>query len=108
MFVMGGAILVGLPTFQYVMCKKGSMKPLLSDAFTLPSANAVDLKLLLGGALFGAGWGISGMCPGPALVALAAVPVAQVVAYVGAMMVGFWLEHLVTGNKPGGMRAKAT
>jgi len=108
MFVMGGAILVAMPAYQYVMRKKGSVKPLLTNAFTLPTSTSVDLKLLLGAALFGAGWGISGMCPGPGLVALAAVPSAQVVAYVAAMMGGFWLEGLFTGNKPGEMKAKPT
>ena len=108
MLVMGGAILVAMPAYQYVMRKKGSVKPLLTETFTLPTSTSVDLKLLLGAALFGAGWGISGMCPGPGLVALAAVPTAQVAAYVAAMMGGFWLEGLFTGNKPGEMKAKRT
>lgn len=44
--------------------------PLLLSAYNLPSGNVIDAKLLSGGVLFGTGWGLSGMCPGPAIVAL--------------------------------------
>jgi uncharacterized membrane protein YedE/YeeE len=57
--------------------------------------------LALGGVLFGAGWGVSGMCPGPALVAAVATPLPPILAYMGAMMAGFWLQGmLITKSKP--------
>eukprot|EP01012_Entosiphon_sulcatum_P002241 TRINITY_DN10448_c0_g1_i1.p1 TRINITY_DN10448_c0_g1~~TRINITY_DN10448_c0_g1_i1.p1 ORF type:complete len:328 (-),score=35.50 TRINITY_DN10448_c0_g1_i1:50-1012(-) len=70
MFVMGGALCVALPLFQYILRRRKSTKPLLGS-WDLPTSNSIDSNLLLGGALFGIGWGIAGMCPGPAIVALA-------------------------------------
>jgi uncharacterized membrane protein YedE/YeeE len=76
-------------------------KPYAAEKFDVPAANTIDPKLVLGGVLFGAGWGISGMCPGPALVAAVATPLSPILAYVVAMMGGFWLQGLLTpGSKP--------
>lgn len=67
LFVMGGAIAVTLPGFRWL---KGRGQPLFVEAFEWPSAQHIDARLVLGAALFGVGWGISGFCPGPALVAV--------------------------------------
>jgi hypothetical protein len=66
--VMGGAILVGLVAFRLAA---GRYKSLLGDAIRLPMATRIDRRLVLGGLTFGAGWGPSGYCPGPALASLA-------------------------------------
>ena len=66
--VMGGAIAVTLPGFYLVTTRE---RPLLAEVFSLPSATEIDSKLLAGAALFGLGWGLSGLCPAPALVNLA-------------------------------------
>lgn len=65
--------------------------------FDIPSTTAIDLKLLAGGALFGAGWGLSGMCPGPAIASVA-TGAPQVLAYVAAMAVGMVLQQQVAAK----------
>ena len=63
-FVMGGAVLVYLPAVQWLRRSHPSRAPRAGDG-------PIDLPLVLGAALFGIGWGLSGLCPGPALVSLA-------------------------------------
>ena len=67
-FVMGGAILVGLLAFRMAGRRERS---LLGEAMRLPTATRIDRRLVLGSLAFGAGWGLAGYCPGPALAALA-------------------------------------
>ena len=87
MFVMGGAIAVGLPGF---FLAKRMKKSLIGLPMNLPTSTAIDKKLLLGAVLFGAGWGIGGFCPGPAVVAAAALYTDGLI-FVGAMLVGMFL-----------------
>lgn len=86
MFVMGGAIAVGLPGF---FLAKRMKKSLIGLPMNLPTSTAIDKKLLLGAILFGAGWGIGGFCPGPAVVAAAALYTDGLI-FVGAMLVGMF------------------
>lgn len=67
-FVMGGAILVGLVAFRFAAERERS---LLGEAMRLPTATQIDRRLVLGSLAFGAGWGLAGYCPGPALASLA-------------------------------------
>lgn len=66
-FVMGGAILVGLFAFRFAARRTRS---LLGDAMRLPTASHIDRRLVAGSLAFGAGWGLAGYCPGPALASL--------------------------------------
>lgn len=68
-FVMGGAIAVGF--FAFALAKKRSMN-FFGGALHLPKSNDIDKRLVIGSLLFGAGWGLAGLCPGPALVSMAA------------------------------------
>ncbi|MEW4337035.1 DUF6691 family protein, partial [Chromobacterium vaccinii] len=63
--VMAGAVVVALPAFA-VAKRRG--RALLGDEMQLPATRSVDRRLLLGSLVFGAGWGLAGVCPGPALV----------------------------------------
>ena len=66
--VMGGAILVGF--FAFTIAKKRTTT-FLGGVLRIPSNMDIDKKLLFGSLLFGAGWGLAGFCPGPALVSMA-------------------------------------
>ncbi len=67
MFVMAGAISVSFFAFQWA---KKLQKTVLNTPIQLPNHQVIDLKLISGAAIFGIGWGLSGFCPGPALVSL--------------------------------------
>jgi hypothetical protein len=82
--VMGGAIMVGF--FAFSVAKKRT-STFLGGALRLPTKMDLDKKLVLGSLLFGAGWGLAGFCPGPALVSMAdGQPKALI--FVLAMLVG--------------------
>ena len=70
MLVMGGAVLVTLLTYQLVprLCKR----PMLGDHFSVRPA-ILDRDTVLGAAIFGIGWGVCGVCPGPAIAGLGTV-----------------------------------
>lgn len=91
-FVMGGAVSVGFFAFRIAAKRK---RPLCGDKMHLPTANHIDKRLVGGALLFGIGWGLAGICPGPALVLLGA-GLSQGVIFVLAMLAGMllfqWLE----------------
>ena len=83
-FVMGGAILVGF--FAFALAKKRT-RNFLGGALSLPKSSVIDKRLVIGSLLFGAGWGLAGFCPGPALVSLAAGQ-EKALIFVAAMVIG--------------------
>jgi uncharacterized protein len=83
-FVMAGAIAVGAVGFALARRRTASWT---GDPMEIPSNNVIDGRLLLGGVLFGAGWGIAGYCPGPAIVSASAGSAAAL-GFVAAMLVG--------------------
>ncbi|NVK23389.1 MAG: YeeE/YedE family protein [Gammaproteobacteria bacterium] len=83
-FVMIGALAVALPCFHFVLKKS---KPKYDDKFHMPSATKVDKKLLIGAMLFGAGWAMVGICPGPAFASLS-YGYWQTLVFIAAMFVG--------------------
>ena len=93
MFVMIGAIAVTFVGYRLVLRRP---MPVLSTRFSLPTRTRVDTKLIVGGALFGLGWGMAGFCPGPAIVALAGGS-HEVALFVTAMFAGFLVQDLVAG-----------
>ena len=83
-FVMGGAIAVGLLAFALA---KRRATTLLGDALKFPERRDIDRPLIVGALIFGAGWGLAGFCPGPAIVSLA-MGYPKAWAFVAAMLVG--------------------
>ncbi len=83
-FVMGGAILIGF--FAFMIAKKRTLA-FLGGALHLPKATAIDRRLVVGGLLFGVGWGLAGFCPGPALVSMA-MGQPKALVFVAAMLAG--------------------
>lgn len=90
-FVMMGAILVH---FVAVRIARRRAAPVFGGGFRFPEKNDIDARLLAGAALFGVGWGLAGICPGPGIVNLL-VGGPGAVAFVGAMVVGMVAEHVL-------------
>ncbi len=63
-FVMGGGIMVNAIGYYFVLKRD---KPLFAEKFTLPTATNIDKNLLIGSTIFGIGWGLAGLCPGPVI-----------------------------------------
>jgi hypothetical protein len=89
--VMVGAIAVGLVGFALARRREAT---LLGSPLRLPTASAIDRRLVGGSLLFGVGWGLAGFCPGPALVALGMGELKAVV-FVAAMLAGMGLFELL-------------
>lgn len=83
-FILGGAVLVA---FIGVAVSGRLKKPVFDAQFHLPGTHKIDRRLVIGSALFGIGWGIAGLCPGPALSALALGKV-EIVVFVMTMVLG--------------------
>lgn len=90
-FVMGGAVLVHAPIAAWVR-RRGA--PLFDAKLFIPTRRDIDRSLVGGAALFGLGWGISGYCPGPALVALPSARLG-VAVFVAGLVFGSWLLHMI-------------
>ncbi|SHG06446.1 hypothetical protein SAMN04487965_3235 [Microbulbifer donghaiensis] len=96
--VMIGAIAVGLPVFYLA---KGRDLSVLGEQMKLPTSTDIDRPLVIGGLLFGIGWGLAGFCPGPAIVATGAGELKAIVFTV-AMLSGMGIFHLLNRPKTGG------
>lgn len=88
-FVMAGALAVNAAA--YAMTRRRA-RPLLADAFAPPARRELDAPLLGGAALFGVGWGMVGLCPGPALASLARGR-PEVFVFIAAMVAGMLVQR---------------
>lgn len=93
-FVMGGAVLVMAVVWRI---QQGMARPLFAPSFSLPDRSDLTGRLIGGSALFGIGWGVAGLCPGPAVAALVIQPVSAAI-FVAAMLAGMLLVRLAEGN----------
>ena len=97
-FVMGGAIAVAVGAFALAQRRKDRGAASWSGApIELPTSTVIDARLVVGGVLFGIGWGLAGFCPGPAVVA-AAGGYAPALWFLPAMLAGMLLHDLVAGR----------
>lgn len=91
--VMGAAVVTFFIVFQL---SKSRNKPLFASSFHLPSLQEVDRRLITGAVMFGTGWGLVGLCPGPALVDVLSGN-ESVLIFVGALIAGNRLAHYFVG-----------
>lgn len=93
-FVMGGALIPSAMAYAVV---RRMDRPLLEERFRIPEDRELNPKLLAGAALFGLGWGLVGLCPGPAIAGLA-FGRWELWLFAAAMLAGMWLHK--AGKNP--------
>ncbi len=94
-FVMGGAVLVMAIAWAI---QRRVARPAFAPAFAVPQRSDLSPRLIGGAAVFGIGWGIAGLCPGPGIAALAIdLPAAAI--FVVAMLAGMALVRLAEGTR---------
>ena len=89
--VMGSAVVVAAPAFLFV---RRNARNALNEPTELPDRRRIDAPLLLGATVFGTGWGLVGICPGPGIALLATRNI-LVFCFVGAMLAGMILVHVI-------------
>ncbi|WP_284447171.1 DUF6691 family protein [Fluviibacter phosphoraccumulans] len=89
--VMGGGLVAG--SIGFALLKK-QPTTLLGEPLNLPTSRKIDLRLIMGSVLFGIGWGITGICPGPGLVLLGA-GIPEGVIYIASLLVGMTLYSVI-------------
>jgi len=101
-FVMGGGLVVAMIFYRLT---RPMRVPLVALSFVWPTKAGIDRKLVLGSAVFGIGWGLSGLCPGPAIADLGLVP-GEVALFALAMLAGSWGAGMfLTASRQGGRLA---
>lgn len=90
-FVMGGAVLV--TTIGFNLIGKRQTQPVFNGTFSIPTRTDIDPSLFVGPTLFGVGWGLVGLCPGPAFAAFTASP-RSIGLFLFAMLCGMYLARI--------------
>ncbi|GGC32450.1 membrane protein [Novosphingobium marinum] len=96
-FVMGGAVIIMAVAWAI---QSRMRAPVCEDAFALPGTTRLDGRLIGGAVLFGIGWGLSGLCPGPAISSLAVNPLPALV-FVTAMLAGMAIFRMTESRGQG-------
>ena len=90
-FVMIGALIIFSPLFHLF---KNKEKPIFSTSFSISENKEIDKRLIFGSILFGAGWGVAGLCPGPAISSIALLNISSV-TFVFSMFIGFFIASKI-------------
>lgn len=90
-FVMIGALIISTPIFHLF---KNKNKPLFSSNFFIPTNKQISKKLIFGSVFFGAGWGLIGFCPGPAISSIALLNMSSAI-FVVSMFIGFYIASKI-------------
>jgi uncharacterized membrane protein YedE/YeeE len=90
-FVMGSAVIVMAIAWRL---RERMARPIFADRFSLPDRSDFDARLIAGSALFGVGWGLAGLCPGPAVASLVLAPQSAAI-FVTAMLAGMTMQRLI-------------
>jgi uncharacterized membrane protein YedE/YeeE len=94
MLVMGGALAIFTPGYHFIIKKR--QQTWNGAVLHLPTKKALDRQLIIGALIFGAGWGLAGICPGPAIAMVALVgwpAIVFIFAMVAGMLIaGYWLQ----------------
>lgn len=96
-FVMMGAIAVAFIPFQ-ILSKQQAPKTVFKEPIELPKNTQIDTRLVLGSAIFGMGWGLAGICPGPSLT-LIGLGHYQALYFIFAMIIGVLIFNKTMGAK---------
>jgi uncharacterized membrane protein YedE/YeeE len=94
LFVLGCGVMLNLIIFNYMIRIKKA--PIFGDKLFNPDNKVIDWKLVLGALSFGLGWGIGGLCPGPALALLPVFQVQIHVIWLAALIIGMYLASKLT------------
>ena len=94
-FVMIGALIISSPLFHVIKKRK---KPIFVEQFNYSNNKEINNKLIIGSALFGAGWGLGGLCPGPAISSIALLNINSI-TFVFAMFIGFYIVKFFNLSK---------
>jgi len=90
-FVMGGAIAFVFPSFYLLRNKE---KPFFASSYQIPKSKNINQKLILGSSMFGIGWGMIGLCPGPAISSIAFFQPLSIL-FIISMMSGFYFTKFI-------------
>ena len=90
-FVMIGALIIFSPLFHLF---KNKEKPIFSTSFSISENKEIDKRLIFGSILFGAGWGVAGLCPGPAISSIALLNISSG-TFVFSMFIGFFIASKI-------------
>ena len=90
-FVMIGALIVSSPLFHIIKKKE---KPIFAENFNYSNNKNINNRLIIGSVLFGAGWGLVGLCPGPAISSIGLLNIHSII-FIVVMFLGFYLVKLI-------------